>query len=156
MAASAALVGSLAEAASAACDRVLRGLPASSTMRELIARALGSRRRVGGRCEAVVLGRCGGCCTGVTGPRPRAPRATPGPWPDGPLRARAPSGRPGGAAGVVGSSRAAGCPRRKAGARDGPRSPPSEIQCGVFSERPSFSHVLANVLPLRSESQSQS
>ena len=34
------------------------------------------------------------------------------------------SGRPGGAAGVVGSSRAAGCPRRKR-ARDGPREPPS-------------------------------
>ena len=50
------MVGSLAEAASAACDRVLRGLPASSTMRELIARALGSRRRVGGRCEAAVMG----------------------------------------------------------------------------------------------------
>ena len=38
-------------------------LPASSTMRERSC-APGSRRRVGGRCEAVVLGRCGGCRPG--------------------------------------------------------------------------------------------
>ena len=124
------LVGSLAEAASAACDRVLRGLPASSTMRELIARALGSRRRVGGRCEAVVLGRCGGCCTGVTGPRPRAPRATPDRWSDRPSVPGASAGARAGRLAWWGLP-ARGLPPAKE-RWDGPREPPSRPMRRVF------------------------
>ena len=65
------------------------------------------------------------------------------------------SGRPGGTAGVVESSRAAGCPLAKERSGRSAGAPqPSKAAC--FRRRPSFSHVLASVLPLRSESQSQS
>ena len=126
----------------AACDRVLVGCPPPARC-GAIARALGSWRRVGGRAAAArALRRL---LYRARGPA-RAPRVTPGPWPETPPCRAALAGARRGRLAWWGPPR--GGPPLAKGARDGPR--PSSSNAACF-RRPSFSHVLANVLPINSE-----